>query len=823
MVKYALTSLKNKWVSSLLFIVAVVSILTVSTVSIHSLQDVQAQVNDDIKKYARGSYDILVRPKGTQTKVENRLGLVEENYLGIGSGGITLDTWKEILAMDDIEIAAPVASLGYFTGFSYTVEFPFPESSSLFSARFSTSDGIHEYSLTDTMESYFLEQEGYYDGFDSINAYQTVLGKVSGETPKFLIPQTYHLMVGIDSEQEKKLTGIDFSEVKRDLEINEKEEMSFARDAPIIKVLYLKDPNIPIKLHLTKTALLWDTMDTLAIKKRFHLSPEDMLARIKGEKDSRDLLETLTEIERLSQTTYEFDLSPYLSTFDSQPIALDYTGNPIDVTSYAKSIGETTKFYFTETIDYGIHDGYLSVKQVGTESEVPIHRKLIEKGKPAYEMSDYPFVLFPVGSYTAKENQKSLSASPLGIYHQAPTTTENGQVVHETGVAGSFIASPAHGVIQIEDAELIKGNAPIDAIRIKVSGISSYDDSAERKILDVVEQLYQLGDFQIDIVAGASPETMNMDVESIGMVKQQWTSIGAATTISDGWTLSNIVISFLFILIGLIYIWNRIFFWRETRQKEAQLLSDLGWGKRHITSFHLIELLILTCVSLVVSLCIIGGMISSHVLDNGSLILFTVCSLSLLIIVLIRGIIPTNNKKIKKQGASGKSIFLRNIYYYRKFIWLTFLQLSVVTLLVMFTIPSIIATMDKTGKTNLGEFINNSIHFLLLLVIIVSISLTIISVLESNSAFLSLRRTELRLLRDIGWKRKDVQSLCMKESAIWTFLGILFGASLGLGILVLLYEFTPIMLLIFIVIVAIIYGIVLILTYIVTFAQTTKI
>ncbi|HAM80197.1 MAG TPA: hypothetical protein DCO80_05225, partial [Ornithinibacillus sp.] len=462
-------------------------------------------------------------------------------------------------------------------------------------------------------------------------------------------------------------------------------------------------------------------------------------------------------------------------------------------------------------------------KQVGTESGVPIHRKLIEKGKPAYEMRDYPFVLFPVGSYTTKEYQQSLAASPLGIYQQAPVTTEKGQVVHEIAVAGSFIASPAHGIIQIEDAELIKGNAPIDAIRIKVAGISSYDDSAERKILDVVEQLYQLGDFQIDIVAGASPETMNMDVESIGMVKQQWTSLGAATTISEGWTLSNFIITALFIIVGGLYMLNRILFWRETRQEESELLFDIGWSKRHITQFYLIEIGLLTFAAVTISLCIIGGLISAHFLDIESLFFFISSTLLFLIILIARITIPIKNKLKIQQGAPGKTMLLRNIYYYRKFIGITFLQLAMVTFLVIFIITSIFATMELTGKTNLGEFINSSIYFILLLVVLVSIGLTMITVFESNSSFLTLRNTELRILKDIGWARKDIQLLCMKESAIWTFLGILLGASASLGILVILFDIKPVMFIISIVIVVIIYCIVLCLTYIVTFFQTNKI
>lgn len=243
MIKYAWTSLKNHKTSSALFIIAMIAILTVSTMSLYSIKDIQARVDDDIKKYARGSYDILVRTKDHQTPVEKTLGVVEENYLGAGNGGISIDTWKKIQSMKDIEIAAPVASLGYFTGFSRSVDFPFPESSSLLSASFVTSDGIHEYQWGQKAETFYLKQDGYYDGYDYLKKHiGNKFGTGSGDKPTFMIPQTFHLVMGIDFKQEAKLTGIPFTALNRELTPEEQNVMSFAKGAAMIKVLYLEDP-----------------------------------------------------------------------------------------------------------------------------------------------------------------------------------------------------------------------------------------------------------------------------------------------------------------------------------------------------------------------------------------------------------------------------------------------------------------------------------------------------------------------------------------------------------------------------------------------------
>lgn len=59
--------------------------------------------------------------------------------------GITLNQWNEIKDREDIEIAAPIASIGYFTSINATIGvLPSPEQSSTYQVEYSTSEGVND-------------------------------------------------------------------------------------------------------------------------------------------------------------------------------------------------------------------------------------------------------------------------------------------------------------------------------------------------------------------------------------------------------------------------------------------------------------------------------------------------------------------------------------------------------------------------------------------------------------------------------------------------------------------------------------------------------
>ncbi|GHJ44363.1 hypothetical protein Cs7R123_17050 [Catellatospora sp. TT07R-123] len=88
------------------------------TVLTGATQTARLQVSGAVAEHARGAYEILVRPSGSRTALERDRGLVRPNFLAGQYGGIEVDQWRRVQRLPGVEVAAPIAMLGY--GFSWT-------------------------------------------------------------------------------------------------------------------------------------------------------------------------------------------------------------------------------------------------------------------------------------------------------------------------------------------------------------------------------------------------------------------------------------------------------------------------------------------------------------------------------------------------------------------------------------------------------------------------------------------------------------------------------------------------------------------------------
>jgi hypothetical protein len=71
------------------------------------------RVAGEVAAHASGAYEILVRPKGARTELEQQRGLVRPNFLAGQYGGISVAQWRAVQAMAGVDVAAPIAMLGY--------------------------------------------------------------------------------------------------------------------------------------------------------------------------------------------------------------------------------------------------------------------------------------------------------------------------------------------------------------------------------------------------------------------------------------------------------------------------------------------------------------------------------------------------------------------------------------------------------------------------------------------------------------------------------------------------------------------------------------
>ena len=93
----------------LAIVMASVSFALLTSAVATSRLEIQGTVDENY----RTSYDILVRPAGSSSPLERSEGLVQQNYLSGIFGGITMEQLRTIRHLPEVEVAAPVAMIGY--------------------------------------------------------------------------------------------------------------------------------------------------------------------------------------------------------------------------------------------------------------------------------------------------------------------------------------------------------------------------------------------------------------------------------------------------------------------------------------------------------------------------------------------------------------------------------------------------------------------------------------------------------------------------------------------------------------------------------------
>ena len=775
----------------------IVLVLILSTVSysLFMLNESKQQVTQDITDFSRGSYDILIRPENARTDFEKKLGVLEENYLGAGKGGISVSQWQKIKNDPQVEIAAPVASVGLFTARERTFMLSREkDEGAYYQVEYSTEDGVRTYSNKASVYMYdFGEQpNGEMIRFPSS---KEVNNEYFGmDLATFLLPKSYHQVAAVDPEEEGKLTSFDLTPLTKqvsDYEAYENGEYS-------IPIMSLKDVVLPISIKLTIDKLAAVTENDLSKWKKLFIDGQALLTL-----DENPSLYTKIMNEHISRkrenTELHYDFMPDkgLSPFQQSLVRIDENQKlePIDnqfegggsFDYHSQRIG-----YLLDPVIYEVKENdQLFVKQTGTDKEygAPVYRNIQEKeyyqlGEDFKPADDRDFIGFVEnGTFSIRENTKGLASAPLGIYGaELPSlAADRSKKLHPTVMPGSFITTPAHGLISIEWAEKMKGKQPIDAIRVKAAGITAYDQKAAQMIKNLAAKWEKEG-FTVDIVAGASLQNRTVEVEGFGDVIQSFTTLGAADTVLSSWNVLQIVVTILYGLIALTFLGFLFFNMLEDRRRDERLLVQIGWSDDLIRRIRRKEW---TQFLWVPVLIVLAGFLAYGLMESEWLPMIFAAGAGIVSVLLYGLAAVMQTKQPKPKRRTDWPISLQNIWFYRFRLLAASIQMILMTALTCFLIQNV----KTTAQTRLGAYVHGEIEGMFIIIITLLYVLSLTTLYQSVMRMWNRRKAELQLFTQIGWGSKAIQRYVLKETLIWAGVSILAGWSISMAAAAALIEF----------------------------------
>ncbi|MGE7988644.1 hypothetical protein [Lysinibacillus fusiformis] len=742
---------------SLTIILAFFGIFLLIPIGFQNTKETKLAVENSIAEHGRGTYDILIRPSSSRSNVEKKVGMVEENYIGDSKGGISLKEWEKIKQNPSIEVAAPVASIGYFSGKKLTVEFPKLDNPTRFSFEFYTTDGQKEYPISKTQNLVYFEE--------SIPGYIEYLKVIPGETAvgaimDVMLPATYHLLSAIDVESEHKLTKVDYSELKKDINPYDiKMITQNIGDIPIVKVIQREDINIPIMMKLKVDKLDINVSD---YREKLGISDQEWLMSA-NDQNKEDVMAELSKLKAITTTEYNLDLTSFQKPFDGTALKINNDFKVELATDFASDRGETSIYYIAEKLQYNTSEKGLNVSIVENGSP-PSYKLLKKKGESLYE-SPPPFLIEQVGTFSPIKEKNNLTSSPLGIYATSKIKTEQGKILKPTTVPGSFIPQPAGGLITLESAEIIKGSEPIDAIRVKVAGISKYNKEAQQKIEKIATEFLQDG-YEVDIVAGSSFKNATLEVEGIGKVIAPWTTLGVAQELEESWNGLTFLTTILFATFVLVWFVSRLLFEKGTLEKEDELLTILGWSHERIIRRNYLEQYFLLFIAFILS-------ITFMTILKLEIRSYLIASCILIVAILLINIIFFIKRKNSDRVIAYK--FSPSLFYHRHIIMPTMSILFTSTIILVIQIANFGNTLFKSQESTLGQFTVDVIFLFQLSILISTFILSTFGLTECLNTLFYARRAEFNMYHIIGWTRKRILFHLSKEIFLWATFSICLG------------------------------------------------
>ncbi|WP_052360753.1 ABC transporter permease [Oceanobacillus manasiensis] len=789
---------------------------------------------DNLQQRWSASYDIVVRPEGSRSITEDKK-LLEPNYLSGLSGGISLEQYEAIKNIPGVEIAAPIAMIGYA---DYSVNFGDAQlpKDGIYRKVMETSvdNGIGEETVSGS--TYFVT-----DIWNNMNKGPEY--GVGSPNPDLTV-NSFSLLAGVNPEQEAKLVGVD--EAILSLGSSRYFEDS---DGYFYNEINGGHHEFPIIVNQQSYV---DKIDAINFERLNIDITEDNANEVMEKVKENGGEEYLDTVEGEIIYTFSVTGEETFHEFISEMTGVDWeTGKvvlseeeeneeKVEQTDNLEQDKVTSIFFQQSPIEYQEVASPFADRWPYSYQVVPVQNgdevAIAYRNQESYRQPIYleeEFIdrvrIKPdwIGFYDASKLQISkdpTSELPMETYRPAAAELvmdsdgnpmNPSKQMKPTGDPYSFLTDPPGMLTTIEAAEKILGDDPISAIRIKVSGVADLSEESQDILEQVAGEIENRTGLITDITLGSSPQLaltyipgLN-DKSSIGWIQQPWVNIGSSISIFKETKIgfSGIVASV--IAVAIIYVWASGIVNLLARRKEFAVLLSIGWRPSQLNKLLFLESSIIGLFVAFISWTMLGfvyvssaAMISfDRFLWTGLFGLIVYLLGSIIPMIMTRNILPYEAMRSGEISASSKRLFQAkgiNRMAFNHFIgkWkrslLSVISISLPTALLAVFLYITFRLRGIMYTSLLGEYVALEIGPAHYVAIVVSLIIAILTTAEIMWQNISERREEISLLQSLGWKRWSIRRLILVEGVFSGLFAALIGLIIALIIIWTLYAAFPV-------------------------------
>lgn len=772
----------------------------------------------ELSRLWRTSYDILVRPAGAYSPIEEKYGLVEANHLSGLWGGITFEQYETIKSIPDVEVAAPIAMIGYIVGGASGEEMPYPPQPGLYALdeTITVDDGVRLRTPPDypSHTYYYFDRDpqqlptgfqGYrYLGWLIVNDVSTsALGRVAFPL----------LVAGIDPAQEALLAGLDQALLAghylRGDESLEPQTV-LIDTGEVLDVPQVETPQKQMSLPILVNATTYIAATHKARLSRVALPPDissvqDILDRGASYLDTLPA-ETLDSTQMDSQELYRRLI---------EAIAPEFVGS-----------SQRAGVFFNQGIFESpggllYRDGTVPFRYGGLVLELRPPGRL-DSAWPQYRASvgrvDFG-VLFewkPVGLFDIERLSRpaEIHSVPLETYFPPVALLrydEQGRPIdpprqlRPTLNPASYMQSPPLILTTLEAARALRGEAAISAIRVRVAGIDRLTPAAQRKIEAIAIEIAKQTGLTVDIMVGSSPTRVLVYVPGIGYVEEQWIQKGVNLTYKQGIQTGNWLLLITLLVAGGLYTLDMT--WAEVvaQRRIIALQKALGWRSRTVFRQVVGRVLLLGAVAVSVGTAGAWGITQLLGWQAPALELLAGFPLAVLGVAALGSLLPawlaSRVAPIVEMQRGGlryrRTSFAPGLRLW-SYAWSGLMRRPGRTLLagMAATLSAALLTLLLTvtleqramlSGTLLGEFILVRVEGFSYAIVGIGLGLAALSTVNALLSGVLERRRELGVLKAVGWRSRSVAGLFITEGMLLGLAGGAAGALLGGGVFLGLY------------------------------------